>query len=380
MLKDTNLQILEKNYEAVYSLFFEHEYLSKPQVAKLSGFSMPTVMSHIKRLEENSLIKKSRVLSAEIGRPATAYSLNTDAKVSIGVEIMSDKIKCAVFNLKAQAIAKKTFTLKCTYSPYYPKNLCHVLKDFMSELNLGKENVLGIGISLQAVVDSHGQNIIYSRILPISNLDINFLESELKLPCRLFHDVECAAINELWFSSDLGNAVFISLSEHIGGCLIKDHKIESGKCGYAGALEHIEIEEKGRLCYCGKQGCLETYCSISALKKDSQLDLKEFFSRLRDGGDRENKIWNDYLEHLSKALSTVYLLLERDIVLGGEMSSFLNSSDVLKLEELIKKRCTFQINGQFISIATVERDAAITGAALFFLSLALPENLVKVAF
>ena len=52
MLKDTNLQILEKNYEAVYSLFFEHEYLSKPQVAKLSGFSMPTVMSHIKRLEE----------------------------------------------------------------------------------------------------------------------------------------------------------------------------------------------------------------------------------------------------------------------------------------------------------------------------------------
>ena len=380
MLLETNQQILEKNSDAVYSLFFEHLNLSKPQVAKLSGLSMPTVMSHIKRLENEGLISKGENISSDIGRPARAYTLVVDAKVALGVEITSEFIKCAAFNLKAQLIGYKNYPIKCSNTVEYFDSICAFITSFYQDLGIEKSRILGIGISIQAIVDSQGQHIIYSEILPIKDIDVKRFSQTIGLPCRLFHDVECATINELWFSSTLSDAIFISISEHLGGCLIKDHKIEYGKFGYAGALEHMQIHQHGRTCYCGKQGCLEAYCSMLSLQNESHENVHDFFIKLRANDPKALEIWNEYINNLSIALSNVYLLLDRDIILGGEIALYLNNHDTQRLEAIIKSRTSFKIQDGFIRIAKIDQNATVLGAALFYLSKHLPANLIKVVF
>ena len=87
-------------------------------------------------------------------------------------------------------------------------------------------------------------------------------------------------MRELWANSELQDAFYLSIGEHLGGALIYRHSIEHGKKGFAGAIEHIEIGNEGRQCYCGRKDCLETYCSISALLSPREK-IKEFFNILR---------------------------------------------------------------------------------------------------
>ena len=79
------------------------------------------------------------------------------------------------------------------------------------------------------------------------------------------YDAECAAGLELWKHTELTDAVYLSLGEHLGGAIIADGKIQRGRTGRTGAFEHMTLEKGGRQCYCGKLGCVECYCSADAL-------------------------------------------------------------------------------------------------------------------
>lgn len=398
MSNEVGQKISEQNLAVVYSLFYSNEYLSKPQVVELSKFSTPTVLGHIKTLEKEGLIKQVKTLSSSGGRPAIAYGIAADYKVAIGVDVIEDRVSIALIDLKGSLLDKEDYPFSRLNSADQVKHLVANINNFIETKHIDRQKILGVGISMQAVIANGGQEIIYSKISPLDSFNADNLSSALNLQVRFFHDVESAAINELWFSKELSNACYVSLSEHIGGCLIKHHKIEHGKNGYAGALEHLCVEPNGLPCYCGHKGCLETYCSFKALATQcaqigissqqffdivhNVLDKNEITAQKLDPSiiDQANEIWSQYLERFARALYTVYLLLERDIILGGKMASFLNQQDIARLESLIIEQGTFTIMPNFISIAKVQKDASLIGAGLYFIAEFLPDIVVPVKF
>lgn len=378
MQEDSKL-IKLKNYEKIYALFFEDRSFSKPQIAERLQLSMPTVMANITRLEKNGLIYKCEVFESSGGRPATGYALVNDAKVAIGVEITLNTIHCAVVDLKGSVCSQEFYPIRCRDSAAYFDELCDTIKNFISLQNYKPEQVLGIGISIQAIVDNASSEIIYSKIIPLKSLNADKLFSKLNYPVKIYHDVECAATAELWFEENISNAIYVSIGQHLGGALIQNHHIEHGLKGYAGALEHLEVEEHGKLCYCGRNGCLETYCSISSLL-DGKYSIDEFFTKLRvastDSEDAQR--WDFYLRKLAKGLYTVYLLLERDFILGGLIAPYLTQEDIKKLESIIINRGSFKIDPGFIRIAKLQNNSVVIGSALNYIGSALPKGLVKV--
>lgn len=389
MINEAGQKLSEQNLALVYSLFYKNPYLSKPQVVKLSGFSIPTVTGHIKTLEQQGLIERVRTLAPSGGRPALAFGMIDDVKVSLGVDIVENKMLMGVVDLKGQLIAKAEYPFVSLDSQDQLSQLISDINDFIEKQSLARDKILGVGISVQAVIANGGKEILYSKISQLDPLNTDQLSAALNLPVRLFHDVESAAICELWVSDTLSNACYVSLSEHIGGCLIKHHKIEHGKNGYAGALEHLCVEPHGRYCYCGHQGCLEAYCSLSALEKECQeanLDLATLFELIHapvnsnEQISKANEIWNKFIQIFAQALYTVYLLLERDIVLGGKMAAYISEEDIAKLEKLIIDQGTFNIKPNFIRIATVQQDASLIGAALYYIAEFLPDTVVPVKF
>lgn len=68
------------------------------------------------------------------------------------------------------------------------------------------------------------------------------------------------------------------------------------------------IEPNGRQCYCGKNGCVDAYCSAQVLLKYADT-LEIFYERLEDGDSEISNVWNSYLEHLAITISNLRMIL-----------------------------------------------------------------------
>lgn len=387
VINEAGQKISEQNLALVYSLFYKNPYLSKPQVVKISGFSIPTVTGHIKTLEQQGLIEQVRTLAPSGGRPALAFGMVDDVKVAIGVDVVENSMRIGVVDLKGKLLAKEEYPFTSLESQEQFSQMVSDINNFIEKQEIERSKILGVGISVQAVIANGGKNIIYSKISSLETLNTDKLSESLNLPVRLFHDVESAAICELWSCASLSNACYVSLSEHIGGCLIKHHKVEHGKNGYAGSLEHLCVVPDGLPCYCGHKGCLEAYCSLNALEQQclqSGFNLMSMFELVHNKADdstqaiQAHAIWDKFINLLAHALYNVYLLLERDIVLGGKIAAFLSDSDIQRLEQAIIKLGTFHIEPSFIHIAVVQKDASLIGAALYYIAGFLPDAVVPV--
>ena len=95
----------------------------------------------------------------------------------------------------------------------------------------------------------------------------SILEEMLGLPCQLTNDANLAVLGEGAFGGAIGlkHYMVITLGTGLGCGIVLNGKLLEGHMGMAGEFGHIIIEENGRLCHCGRRGCLETYVSATGL-------------------------------------------------------------------------------------------------------------------
>ncbi|OOF58033.1 ROK family transcriptional regulator [Rodentibacter myodis] len=360
------IDIKQTNYQNIYQLFFAHSLLSKPQIAQLLNLSLPTVVHNINKLENEGKIQEQGMLESQGGRPATAYSLVKNAFIAIGVEIQKTRLKLTALNLKTEMIALEEQSYHFSDTEDYDRQLGTIIKQFITKHRYDEQRILGIGISIQGIVANDHRSILYSEILHFEQLNIHQLQSQFHSPIYLLHDVKCAASMEIWQTQNINDAFYVSISEHLGGTLILNNKIEQGKNGFSGALEHLQLNAEGKSCYCGQKGCLETYCSLSALLDENE-SLADFFAAVRRSEAQANQRWTHFLQHLAQGLKSVYLLQERDIILGGDIAPYLTKQDVDNLQNAVRRISPFPIHAEFIKIAKLQEHATVCGAALPFI-------------
>ena len=114
-------------------------------------------------------------------------------------------------------------------------------------------------------------NLIWKGRIPLAKL----FEDKFNIKSQLTNDANAAAIGEHLFGSakDLKDFVSITLGTGLGSGIFIDGKIVYGNKGYAGEYGHICVIQDGRLCGCGRKGCLETYASSTGVVR-SYNELK----------------------------------------------------------------------------------------------------------
>jgi glucokinase len=93
----------------------------------------------------------------------------------------------------------------------------------------------------------------------------------LGLPAVLENDANAAAVAEHRLGAGRGarHIVLITVGTGIGGGLILDGRLYRGASGGAGEIGHMQLEPEGRVCGCGRRGCLEALASGRALAADA---------------------------------------------------------------------------------------------------------------
>jgi len=116
-------------------------------------------------------------------------------------------------------------------------------------------------------------NLPWKGIVPFAKL----MTEKFGIPAALTNDANAAAFGEMTYGAAHGmkNFIMITLGTGVGSGIIIDGKVVYGHDGFAGELGHVTaIRNNGRLCGCGKSGCLETYASATGVARSAREILE----------------------------------------------------------------------------------------------------------
>ncbi len=153
-------------------------------------------------------------------------------------------------------------------------SLCNTLLDMAK---MKRDDITAIGIGIPGMVDVESGVIISAKKLGWTNFDIcKRIGEVLGLPSKISNDANAAALGELrfGFKDKYKNMILLTLGTGVGGGIIIDGKLYEGNRGTGAEIGHSVIVLGGEKCNCGRRGCLEAYCSASAIIRDTKRAME----------------------------------------------------------------------------------------------------------
>lgn len=131
--------------------------------------------------------------------------------------------------------------------------------------------IVGVGIGAPNANYYHGTiedapNLPWKGIVPFVEKFRRFFPT---LPIAITNDANAAALGEKMYGAARGmdNFIVVTLGTGLGSGFVVNGELLLGHNGFAGELGHVIINHTGRVCGCGRKGCLETYVSATGIKR-----------------------------------------------------------------------------------------------------------------
>ncbi len=256
------------------------------------------------------------------------------------------------------------------------------------EANDAVDKIHGIGIGAPNAnyftgVIEDGVNLPWPTPIPLAQL----VSEKFGIPVAITNDANAAAIGEMTYGAARGlkDFIMITLGTGVGSGIVINGQLVYGHDGFAGELGHVIMKRNnGRLCGCGRTGCLEAYCSATGVARTARefleirtepsllrnLDIESITSKdVYDAAIAGDKLAKDIFEYTGELLGeafadfTVFSSPEAIILFGG----LAKSGDLLlkPLRNAMEKNMIsiFKNKVRIIPSELKEADAAVLGAS-----------------
>jgi predicted NBD/HSP70 family sugar kinase len=353
------------NINKVYRYIYENGPTSRTEIAGSLGISMPTVLSVVKDLLAQGKVCQGDSFDSTGGRRAQSVFCDMKYRLSVGLDVTKNYIGAVLIDLNGEIIASKRIKQPFDRSEEYAALLGHTVQNILNENAVLPAKVLGVGVSIAGIVGDSGMRIIYSHVLKVSNVPREDLCRYIPFPCKLINDANSSGCAEIRYHKGLGNVLYLSLSNSIGGAIFIDHTLYEGDNFCGGEFGHMTLYPGGTSCYCGKSGCLDPYCSALVLSENFGGNLETFFWKLSNHEHYAEKLWQKYLSDLAIAVNNLRMAFDGSIILGGYVGALMEPY-LPMLREKVAERNPFGPAFSFLSCCNYKQDSAAVGAALQF--------------
>jgi len=311
------------------------------------------------------------------------------SKYCIGVDLGGTNIAVGLVNLENKQIAKQMSVKTNAPRPCeeITKDIASVCRKLCSMEGIETSELLWVGVATPGIVKD--ETVIAAFNLGWKNVPFaKILKDEIGRPTYIANDANAAAYAEAMWGSGAGceSLIAFTLGTGVGGGIILHGKIWEGMNGFAAEMGHMLVENGGRLCACGKRGCIEAYCSATALIQDTKRMMRLYpesimwkevdgdiervngktpFSAAAKGDKAATIVVDDYIDYLAHGVSNTINIFQPDVVcIGGGIS---REGEVLMAPLRDKVfHSSFGIEGSRTKVVAAEfrNDAGIIGAAL----------------
>ena len=310
--------------------------------------------------------------------------------VFIGFDVGGTGVQVGVVNEQGQILCKGNMVTR-TDIPVAEqiKAMADCALETLDRAGYTLDDVKSLGAGLPGVVDPRTNHIAFCPNLGWKDVDFaGEMRKHIDKPVFMDNDATVAGLaeNVTGVSAGAHSSVFLTLGTGVGGGIVIGGKVWSGAHGVGSEIGHMVIELDGNQCNCGNRGCLERYCSATAIilaaraavmqYQDSaimqkcegnpaNINAKMVFDAAKEGDALGMKLFGDYVKALAHGIVSIINFLDPEVIaLGGGVSkagAFL--LDAVR-EEVAKLVMYKTLPYARIEIARLGADAGIIGAAM----------------
>lgn len=307
----------------------------------------------------------------------------------LGVDIGGTNTVFGIVDARGQVVASSSIkTKKHAEFKDYVEEL-HTEIERLLEANDAQGKIQGIGIGAPNANYYTGEivnppNLPWGPVIPLAEAVSKAFDG---LPVAVTNDANAAALGEMTYGAARGmkDFIMITLGTGVGSGIVVNGQMVYGHDGNAGELGHLVVKRNnGRICGCGRTGCLEAYCSATGVARTARefLEIRSEPSTLRNlpiesitskdvfdaaiGGD---KLAKEIFEYTGRILGEAFADMvaftsPQAIILFGGLSK---SGDLLMkpLKEAFEQGLmpVFRGKTKIILSELKEADAAVLGAS-----------------
>lgn len=205
----------------------------------------------------------------------------------MGVDIGGTNTVFGIVDARGNVIASNSIKTKkhADFNDYLDELYTEASR--LIEANDAVDKIQGIGIGAPNAnyYTGHIDNAVN---LPWPNLPLaELVSAKFGIPVAITNDANAAALGEMTYGAARGmkDFIMITLGTGVGSGIVINGQVVYGHDGLAGELGHVIVKRNnGRLCGCGRTGCLETYCSATGVARTARefLEARDQPSLLRN--------------------------------------------------------------------------------------------------
>ncbi len=360
------------------------EPLTKKEIAEKLELSLPTVNNICNILQSNGYIEECGSATSSVGRKPALITLAKSSWYAIGIHVQTYSVKIAVADFGGNIILQDYKELTYEGTGVYWNLLAEYTEELIETLHLDRSKVIGIKIAIPGIFFPK-----YWNELRIEDSSENVLSPpEVKelfhFPTEIISVANAAGIRRIWYGSVENDTIVIELSRFIDGCLIHRDPISGIMDVQSLDIGHISVNKDGAPCFCGKRGCLQTYCSpavitdminridtsrkiVPKLHGRKLLEWSEFVDLMEKGNEEYKRLFEEFLNTLAYLISNLRTTFTTDIVVCGDIATTIEKYKpqlVNKIDAVALAWKNPESASTFFHANSFERYQASVGAAL----------------
>lgn len=339
ILRMTDKKLLFRN-KILKELYFEDNLSCADLCIKIDK-SFPITAKLIENLIVDNVVIETGYAPSTGGRRPVTYALQKNVMYLVSVAMDQFVTRIAIMDMENHFVSPlEKITLPLPENPDALDTLTKKIAQVIDSSGIPIEKFVGIGIGMPGFVDVK-KGINYSFFSMPNNKSITkYISEQVGVPVFIDNDSSLIALAELKFGTAKNekNVMVINIGWGIGLGLILNGNLFRGHEGFAGEFSHIPFFLNGKLCSCGKMGCLETETSLllivekarggirsgrlsklnSSILEDLELASDAIIKAVRDGDQFAIEIFSQAGYNIGKGVAVlIHLLNPKTIILSG---------------------------------------------------------------
>lgn len=326
--KATSRETREHNERLVLATIYDQGPLSRADVARLTGLTKTTVSDVVEGLLATGLSREMGRGPSTGGKAPILLEVPDAARLLVGVDLGDRVFTAAAVNLRGEILRRFEVPSEDADGEE-ALGLAMTLMDRVIATIEGP--VLGIGVGAPGLVDTTDGTVVEAVKRDWRELPLGAMVAErFKVPVYVANDSQAAALAEHVFTETRGaNMIVIKVGQGIGAGIVLNGELFQGDRFGAGEIGHTVVDPNGKLCRCGRLGCLETVASARAvLESLSELhgrpvSMDQAIADFRRGDPQVRAVVLEAATRLGEAVASLIGALHVcRIVLAGTMAGF----------------------------------------------------------
>lgn len=316
------MEVRQINKQSIVRILQGRGPMTKREITEALGLSLATIVTIIQELTKEGLVEQGEELASTGGRKPVVYRIVPDARAALGIALGACHVRMALVSWTQEILRSCCEEIRYEDTEEYWEHVRVTAERLLQDAGLPMGSFNGINFSLAGRIIPEGG---YDDIIPegvFAGLDMEKVREMYDCPVCFCDSIKAAAYSNIGTVADRNTCVYVHFGHTVGGALISEGTFW-GLSNRTGEFGHMYLGKNGRVCRCGNEGCLQTYCSSEALREECGMDTDEFFRRVDAGEPAALAVWQRYLENFTRAVYNLRVIFDIDVMIGGEMAPYL---------------------------------------------------------